>query len=499
MTQKTPFSPVEYRILTTPQRHRAAGCIVGSAVGDALGAPFEFLPGGQYSLHFPAPVHGGTGEMIGGGGFGWAPGEFTDDTQMAMALGTSLVTTSGWDAEDVWRRFRAWGTSAKDVGITTRAALAVADHRHAAEKAHHSTGGRSASNGCVMRIAPVGVRGVSIGMDATVDLAAAQARLTHHDPAAAAGAAIVAEVIRRVILTGRFGRVAQDVVAELCAHPVIGEAVSAYAPLVDDGFDPHSFGGPGNGSVWTTVAQALWAVRTTSSFHDALVAVIDLGGDTDTVAAVAGAVAGALHGMQGIPVRWVSYVHGYLRNPDGSESEFRSQDLIDLSRRLLGGRASYVTPPEPAEGPRMVDPEGVYAANLEGAASVPVDHAVVSMCITESRFLQHPLRRSVFMRDEEDPANPDLFSVVRDAVEAIEAFLSDGQKVVVHCHGGRSRTGLVLKAWYMQHYGATHQRAHEWLEGSWDLYAIYNRSFLDFLDGTWTHHVATLGAGGEGA
>ena len=256
MTQKTPKHPIHRHDMSPAQKYRATGSLLGAAVGDALGAPFEFKPGGLYSQHFPAPVLGGTGEMVGGGSFGWAPGEFTDDTQMALALAESLVASDGFDPKDAWIRFQAWAASATDVGITTRAALSQTHHSGAAEMAHHATGGRSASNGCVMRIAPVGIRGVLLGMDATVELAAEQARLTHFDPAAAAGSAVVAEIIRRVILTGRFGDVAQHVVGELSGHPEIGEAVAAYAPLVGPGFHPHAHEGPGNGSVWTTVAQA---------------------------------------------------------------------------------------------------------------------------------------------------------------------------------------------------------------------------------------------------
>ena len=64
-------------------RQRALGAILGSAAGDALGAPFEFRAPGEYGRRFPEPVVGGIGEQI-GGGLGWAPGEFTDDTQMAV-------------------------------------------------------------------------------------------------------------------------------------------------------------------------------------------------------------------------------------------------------------------------------------------------------------------------------------------------------------------------------------------------------------------------------
>lgn len=81
---------------------RALGAVIGSAVGDALGAPFEFGPEGAFSARFPQPGHGG--EMCGGGG--WDPGEATDDTQMAVLVAESLVECRGLELPDVFRRFR---------------------------------------------------------------------------------------------------------------------------------------------------------------------------------------------------------------------------------------------------------------------------------------------------------------------------------------------------------------------------------------------------------
>jgi ADP-ribosyl-[dinitrogen reductase] hydrolase len=88
--------------------HRVAGALVGSAVGDALGAPFEFGPAGQFSARFPSPARGVRTEMCGGGSLGWEPGEFTDDTQMALLVAESLVEHGGLDEADVFDRFRTW-------------------------------------------------------------------------------------------------------------------------------------------------------------------------------------------------------------------------------------------------------------------------------------------------------------------------------------------------------------------------------------------------------
>ena len=491
MTPTSAHDPVRPGALSRDQLYRALGVLIGAACGDALGAPFEFGGPGQWLARFADRVLGGKGEMIGGGGFNWAPGEFTDDTQMAVALAESIIECGGVDPDHLWTAFRAWREGATDVGINTGMVLSQEDRHGAAERAHERQNGRSASNGCIMRIGPVGIWGVTAGRERTIEAAVAQAALTHFDPAAAAGAAITAEIIRRVIVSGSITGVAEQVVEELSGHAVIGAAVARYAPLVSTGYVPGADPAePSNGSVWTAFAQALWAVRSTSTFEEAMIAAIELGGDTDTVAAIAGAMAGALHGAQRIPVRWMSCVHGSLLTVHGTRRTYRNQDLIDLARLLLGKKASRVSPPEPPSGPAMVHPAGVHAANLEGAASAPSDHAVVSMCITEKRFVDRTHHRQILLHDKEGDHNNDIFFVVRDGVEAIDAFLAEGKQVVVHCHGGRSRTGLLLKAWYMKREGVSHGEAHDWLEECWPLYQDYNNTFWRFLENEWTDHLA---------
>lgn len=499
MTRKITSAPIKNTSLSREQIFRAYGVLIGAAVGDAAGAPFEFGGPGQWSARFRSTVHGGYGEMIGGGSFHWAPGEFTDDTQMAVALAESLIACGGLDLDHLWEQFKAWAETARDIGVNTGIVLAEDSRHGAAEKAHRVLGERSASNGCIMRLGPVGIWGVSQGMENTVAVAAAQAALTHFDPAAAAGAAILAETIRRVILGGSLDGVAEQVVRELVSHPELGPAVAPYGPILDATFDAkEDIEGPSNGSVWTALAQALWAVRTTASFESAIVAAIELGGDTDTVAAITGSVAGALYGAQRIPVRWMSVVHGSLRRPDGSVTTYRQEELLNLARQLLGKRRAVNSTPEGPRGPGLVHDVGVHAANLEGAAGAPTDHAVVSMCLTEDRFTGRSHHRQLLLHDEEGDYNADIFFVVRDGVDAIDAFLAEGKQVVVHCHGGRSRTGLLLKAWYMKHEGKTHAQAHAWLEGKWGLYRTYNQTFLDFLENEWTDHIAA-GVRGETA
>lgn len=468
------------RRITAEQVQSALGAIVGSAVGDALGAPFEFGPMGQYSSAFPAPIKGGRGEMTGGGSFGWAPGEFTDDTQLAIAVAESLIAAEDtFDATDMWARFSAWSESARDIGITTAAALSNTSHEGAARRAHERLG-QSGSNGSVMRIAPVGVAGVRWSEVETIEVARLQSGLTHFDETAGWSAAVAAAMIRRLILGDNLESALPDVLGF-----VPTDIASAMADLFAIDWHSAVLSDRHNGEAVVCLAQALWSVRSTSTFADAVTTAIDLGDDTDTVAAVTGAIAGALYGIQAVPSRWTSHLHGWLQHPDGSMRRYDATDLMLLGHALVGVPQRRFIEREPAFGPELVDPVGLYAANLVGAANADDDMAVVSLCRGEGLFDGRSHRREIYLIDETDDANSRLYDVVDDAVASINAFLADGRRVVVHCHGGRSRTGLVLKAWYMRANSCSHADAHTWLENEWPLYSTWNYTFSEFLDNEW--------------
>jgi len=456
---------------------RVIGAMCGSAVGDALGAPFEFLAAGSYRARFPKAVLGGAGEMCGGGTFNWRSGEFTDDTQMAIALGQSVVACGGFNADDVWARFTAWRRSAKDCGILTGRVLSSGDWVDAAEVAHNAIG-RSGANGALMRVTPIALAWSGADEESLMHVARAQAALTHFDPAAGWGAAIGAALIRRAVL-------GEDPIAAL--PEVLARVDNAdrerFDAMLDASWQPNTSHDPSNGSVWTCLAQAVWALRHNDRFEDVVVAAIELGGDTDTVATVAGAIAGARDSVQSIPSRWLTYINGELETPEGLV-QFDNASLQDFARSLIGRGPVPATTAEPAAGPTQVAP-GLHAANLFGATSVPVSWGVVSLCRTFGAFDGHAARREVYLIDQSGPANADASTAVRDAVDAIDAFLADGRTVVVHCHGGHSRTGLVLKAWAMRTHGFTEREAHVWLAERWDQYQDYQQSFIELLETEW--------------
>ncbi|MFJ2236666.1 ADP-ribosylglycohydrolase family protein [Streptomyces sp. NPDC087859] len=304
---------------------RALGAVIGSAVGDALGAPFEFGPEGAFSARFPHPGYGG--EMCGGGG--WEPGEATDDTQMAVLVAESLLEHGGLELPDVFRRFRRWAAAdPKDIGLQTEAVLSSGDPWDLAAALHFQTSQRAAGNGALMRAAPSAVFFAPQGRELTMDAARRLSALTHGDRAAWEGTAILHELIRTA-LTG-----ADPLAALPAALPAVHpDHRQRYATVLAPDWHPDR-ATEFNGAVWPCLGSAVWALRTTSSYEEAVRAAIDLGGDTDTVAAVTGGLAGAVHGVEAVPARWTEALHVPL--PGFGERVLRAPELAALARQLLG-------------------------------------------------------------------------------------------------------------------------------------------------------------------
>ncbi|MFO0006921.1 MAG: ADP-ribosylglycohydrolase family protein, partial [bacterium] len=211
-------------------------------MGDALGAPFEFQRPGLYRSTYPEPVLTGLGEMRGGGGFGWKPAEFTDDTQMALALAESLIARRGFDAGDLWNRWQVWARRARDVGVHTREVLDEKSHVGAAERVHNRRG-KSAGNGSVMRNTPFALWAAEASLESLVELAVGQASLTHYDPHNSSGAAIHAAMIRAGIGGGNVFDAIEQVLDILPAA-----ARERWTPLLASGWQPDT--SVPNGTVW---------------------------------------------------------------------------------------------------------------------------------------------------------------------------------------------------------------------------------------------------------
>ncbi|MFD9334006.1 ADP-ribosylglycohydrolase family protein [Streptomyces sp. NPDC060028] len=296
---------------------RAVGAVLGSAAGDALGAPYEFGPAGQLTARGQ--------EMRGGGG--WDPGEATDDTQMAVLVGESLLEHGGLELPDVFARFRRWAAGQpKDIGLQTEDVLTNGEPWDLAAALHFQVNARAAGNGSLMRASTSAVYFAPAGRAGTMAAARRIAALTHGDRAAWEGTAVLHELVR----------VALDGADPLAALPGALEAVhpghrERYSRVLAPDWHP-DLATEFNGAVWPCLGSAVWALRTTGGFAAAVRAAVDLGGDTDTVAAVTGILAGARYGQAAIPEAWTTSLHVPL--PGFGDRVLDAAALRDLAVRL---------------------------------------------------------------------------------------------------------------------------------------------------------------------
>lgn len=275
------------------RRDRALGAFVGLAVGDAVGTTLEF------SARDREPR---LEDMVGGGPFRLQPGEWTDDTAMALALAESLAATGTLDCRDLMDRFVRWRRDGEysctgacfDIGNTVSAALGR--YRGTGDPLAGSTDPRSAGNGSLMRLAPVAVRfwHDRPRLDAT---AAEQSRTTH-------GTAEAVDACRA------YAALLADAIAGAPRAEVLAKRTFEGAPAIAKIMNGSWRGRAredieSSGYVVHTLEAALWSVARTGHFRSAVLLAANLAHDADTVAAVAGQLAGALYGLNGIPDDWL--------------------------------------------------------------------------------------------------------------------------------------------------------------------------------------------------
>ncbi|TCO57946.1 ADP-ribosylglycohydrolase [Actinocrispum wychmicini] len=263
--------------------------------------------------------------MCGGGG--WDPGEATDDTQMAVHIAHSLLDRGGLDLPDIFARFQRWAAAdPKDIGLQTENVLTNGHPWDRAATEHARINPHAAGNGSLMRATPAAVYFAHQGRSATMTAARRISALTHGDPAAGEGTAIFHELIRVALQDSDPLDALADTLTAV--DPIQRERYETVLAVDWHPADATEF----NGAVWPCLGSAVWALRTTRGFADALRAAIDLGGDTDTVAAVTGGLAGVVYGFNAIPTRWTDRVH--LPLPGDSNRTLRLIDLVDLTDRL---------------------------------------------------------------------------------------------------------------------------------------------------------------------
>ncbi|MEU6476102.1 ADP-ribosylglycohydrolase family protein [Streptomyces sp. NPDC047017] len=456
---------------------RAAGVLLGAGVGDALGVPYEF----------EATLGGDRVPRMVGGGLGpYEPGEYSDDTQMHVcvaevaATGVDLRSPGALDAVAV--NFRRWlDEGASDVGAQTRAVLGAARWAsggaggalRAAARAYAGRHPLSAGNGSLMRTGIVAL--AHLGDPAAMaEAAVAVSALTHPDPDCADACVLWCSGVRTAVLEGHFGGVRAGI--ELL--PVERRALWAERLDEAEARPPHHFSPNG----WVVTAlQAAWSAISRTPVPEldpaegrypaqqlrlALEAAVRAGNDTDTVAAIAGALLGARWGCSGVPLEWQRAVHG--------RPGLTGADLVRLAvRTVRGGQddrdgwPSGARVPVPAGAPpgfavpHPRDP-GLLLGNLallhSGEGAEDVD-AVVSLCRMGTEVVLPAAGADsavgagagagagvehvrVWLVDR-DGDNANLHYVLDQAAREVLRLRRAGKRVLLHCAFGQSRTPAV--------------------------------------------------------
>ncbi|WP_312914393.1 ADP-ribosylglycohydrolase family protein [Stenotrophomonas sp.] len=282
-----------------PARSRFRGCLLGLAVGDALGTTLEFRAPGSF-----APLT----DMIGGGPFGLQPGQWTDDTSMALCLAHSLLHCRGFDAVDQMNRYCNWyrhGYMSStgecfDIGGTVSQALEA--YLRSGDPFSGSQAESSAGNGSLMRLAPVAMYYAHSPL-ATVATMAADSSRTTHAAAEAVDACVLFAAQLRMALAGH------DKQAILLGHGATPDAPAIAALALRDHVAVDAAAIRGSGYVVDALSAALWCFATTDDYASAVLKAANLGDDADTTAAICGQLAGAYYGLEGIPAGWRQTLH----------------------------------------------------------------------------------------------------------------------------------------------------------------------------------------------
>lgn len=291
-------------------QQRAVAAYLGLAVGDALGATVEFMTPREIACRYG--VHR---EIVGGGWLHLQAGMVTDDTTMSLALGEAIIARRGFDANTIATAFDKWMRAKPvDIGNTVRRGIL---HIRNTGKATVPPAEHDAGNGACMRALPVALATLGAAPDKVLDAVRVQAHVTHNNPLSDAGTFCVVEMVQQALQGEGFATMLQGPVRRL---------IDTHAEFA---FRRKRREENPSGYIVHTLRAVFSALFDTDSFEQCLVDVVNRGGDADTTGAIAGMLAGAHYGLQGIPARWLERLDAELVE----QCSRQAQELLALSHR----------------------------------------------------------------------------------------------------------------------------------------------------------------------
>lgn len=311
--------------------YKAEGCLLGLACGDALGRPVEFK-----SAEKIESLHGEVTEMLGHGTHSQPPGTITDDTEMMLCIAESLVDRCGFDPDDVAERFVEWlDTGPFDIGLMTRDSLSQIRqgtpwHDAGVDVWESRPEGSNAGNGSVMRCAPHAIAFRHFESELT-HISRLSSAITHADPRCQWGCVVLNRTLANLICNER-DPLGTALSGTYKAHNELRTALTHVQEVVTGDRDPEAVESQltTSGYVIDSLQAGLYYGLTSESVEAAIIQAVNCGGDTDTVGAIAGAVAGARFGSTDVPDRWTDEIE------ESDRLKWLAQQLLTIRMQIPG-------------------------------------------------------------------------------------------------------------------------------------------------------------------
>ncbi|MBS3149051.1 ADP-ribosylglycohydrolase family protein [Candidatus Woesearchaeota archaeon] len=291
---------------------RFLGCLIGLAVGDALGGPIEEIPG-KPKPTAKRPLT----EMIGGGPFNLKPGEYTDDASMALALAKTIITCKGYHPIHVAREYAKWErTLPSATGRTIQESMRRIRAGIPWDKASDNPYGNNyAGTGAAMRCAPIALLNHS-RPEKLIEHTRKDAIITHRHPDCISSSIFINTFIAALL------RADDPLIAKNYALRHINDN-----PALQKRYETLEHAGKPTKGVYDIVENSVHTLLTTTTFEEALTKSVNLAGDADTRGAVTGAIAGAHYGEKAIPLRWKQALVDHLGTPAYERIKRLAHDL----------------------------------------------------------------------------------------------------------------------------------------------------------------------------
>lgn len=302
---------------------RAQGCLMGQLAGDSLGSLVEFKSAGEIRRLYPDGVR----ELADGGTFNTLAGQPTDDSEMALMLARSLAELDRFDAGAVREAYRFWlDSNPFDCGGTVRSGL------------RGTPNPESQANGALMRVSPLGIFGARKDLWEVAEWAAEDAALTHPHPICSQASALFTMTLSRAIRTGCSPVSLYAGMLLWAEHMDVEPALRG--ALLDAAISPPADFLRQQGWILIALRNALWQLLHAPSLEEGVIDTVMRGGDTDTNAAICGALMGAVHGLEAIPSQWKDKILNCRPERRQGVAHPRPEvfwpvDALELVRRLL--------------------------------------------------------------------------------------------------------------------------------------------------------------------